>query len=488
MNLRIRVFPAIVSVATLLAMLPALPAQAADVDPGFLNPDASGDIDALALQPDGKLLVGGGFDEIGGQIRNRAARLNANGSADTGFADPNATYWVTALAALPDGKVLVAGAFEDIGAGYTRKHVARLNANGSVDTSFGDPDASTVVEALAVQPDGKVFVGGSFITIGGQDRNYVARLNLNGSLDTAFAEAGVDYDVHALALQPDGKLFVGGEFSHVAGQPRSGVARLGANGGLDTSFANPALSDIDGWDAVVHALALQPDGKLLVAGQFVKVGTQQRTSIARLNANGSLDASFLDSAADGFIDSIALQADGKMFVTGNFSMIGGQARASLARLNANGSLDTSFPSVDTDGDVDAMAVQPDGKLLIGGSFESVDGHAFVGLARLVLSDPAQQSLDAQGSTFTWHRSGAVPELIAPPILYASPNGTSYTAIGPMTRVSGGWQRTSVSLPAGTVWVRAQGRVGSGANSASSGLIASRMPAPGGDVIFIDGFE
>ena len=80
MNLRIRVFPAIVSVATLLAMLPALPAQAADVDPGFLNPDASGDIDALALQPDGKLLVGGGFDEIGGQIRNRAARLNAKPS------------------------------------------------------------------------------------------------------------------------------------------------------------------------------------------------------------------------------------------------------------------------------------------------------------------------------------------------------------------------------------------------------------------------
>src|SRR6266487_1853202 len=140
----------------LLAMAPAVRAQSA-LD-GF-DPNANNFVVALGVQADGKIVVGGAFTSIAGQPRNKIARLNPDGSLDTSF-DPNADNDVYALAVQADGKILVGGFFTSIGGG-TRNRIARLNPDGSLDTNF-DPNANSNVRAIGVQADGKILVGGAF--------------------------------------------------------------------------------------------------------------------------------------------------------------------------------------------------------------------------------------------------------------------------------------------------------------------------------------
>lgn len=197
------------------------------VDPTF-NPGSGANdrVLALALQPDGKVLLGGVFTSVGGTARNRIARLNADGSLDTSF-NPGANSTVRTLGVQPDGKVLLGGAFTSAG-GTARNSIARLNADGSLDTSFTPgTGANSSVYALVLQPDGKVLLGGIFSIVGGTARNGIARLNANGSLDTSFDPGtGANGAVHALTLQSDGKVLLGGTFTSVSGTLRSGIARL----------------------------------------------------------------------------------------------------------------------------------------------------------------------------------------------------------------------------------------------------------------------
>ena len=159
--------------ALLVALLVCLPSTSRAQLVDSFDPNANNDVRALALQADGKILVGGFFTSIGGQTRNRIALLNPDGSLDASF-DPNANGAVFAVPVQADGKILVGGAFTSIG-GQTRNRIARLNPDGSLDASF-DPNANFFVEALAVQADGKILVGGAFQFIGGQTRNRIARL------------------------------------------------------------------------------------------------------------------------------------------------------------------------------------------------------------------------------------------------------------------------------------------------------------------------
>src|SRR5690606_7375021 len=132
--------------------------------------------------------------------------------------------------------------------------------------------------------------------------NHLARLNEDGSLDADF-DPDADNLVYAVTMQPDGKLLVGGDFTHIAGQPRNRIARLNADGSLDTSFTDPAP------DRTVKHIVVQPDGKLLVTGEFLFLGAESRGLLARLNADGSVDESF-DPHVNSTIRSLALQTDG----------------------------------------------------------------------------------------------------------------------------------------------------------------------------------
>jgi uncharacterized delta-60 repeat protein len=183
------------------------------------------------VQADGKILVGGGFSTLGGQSRNNIGRLNADGTPDTNF-NPGAGgvgyLYVDSLAVQADGKILVGGNFSTLG-GQTRNRIGRLNADGTLDTSF-NPGAGgfypyVYVYSLAVQADGKILVGGQFATLGGQSRNNIGRLNADGTLDTGF-NPGAGGQVLSLAVQADGKILVGGGFSTLGGQSRTNIGRL----------------------------------------------------------------------------------------------------------------------------------------------------------------------------------------------------------------------------------------------------------------------
>ena len=222
--------------ALVVALLVCLPSTSRAQLVDSFDPNANNDVRVLAVQADGKILVGGFFTSIGGQTRNRIALLNPDGSLDATF-DPNANQGVFAVPVQADGKILVGGYFTSMG-GQTRNRIARLSPDGSLDATF-DPNVTGTtgtgaVFAVAVQADGKILVGGDFTSISGQTRNNIARLNPDGSLDASF-DANAKYFVFAVAVQADGKILVGGAFQFIGGQPRNRIARLTATGCSVTS-------------------------------------------------------------------------------------------------------------------------------------------------------------------------------------------------------------------------------------------------------------
>jgi uncharacterized delta-60 repeat protein len=441
---------------------------------GSFNPGIGGSglffppgVMALAVQADRKILVGGSFTSLAGQPRNNLGRLNLDGSLDLAFnpgVSSDSESAVLALAVQPDGKILVGGNFPTIG-GQSRTNLGRLNSDGTVDGAFNPgavgPDLSAVY-CLAVQSDGKILVGGEFTTLGGQSRTNLGRLNADGTLDTTF-NPRPDGPVYSLVVQPDGKILVGGYFTRLVGQSRTNLGRLNAAGTLDTSFSAGAGTD-DAPDSVVFTLALQADGKVLVGGLFAALGGQPRANLGRLNANGTADAAF-NPGADDFVQSLAVQTDGQILVGGDFTELGGQPHHRIARLNGTGTPDAAFvPNADGADfpSVFCMAVQVDGLILLGGTFTELDGQPRMGLARLNNTAPATQSLNYAGTTLTWLRGGTGPEILLTAFDHSS-NGVAWTSLGTGTRISGGWQRTSATVPAGRI-IRARGFTAGGGGS------------------------
>jgi uncharacterized delta-60 repeat protein len=187
---------------------------------------------------------------------------------------------------------------------------------GSLDTSF-DPGsgANSVVWAIAEQPDGKILIGGDFTIYNGAPRNRIARLNSDGSLDAGFNPgSGANNDVRAMAVQPDGKILIGGWFTIYNGAPRNYMARLNSDGSLDTGF-DPG----SGANEFLYVVALQPDGKILIGGEFTIYNGAPRNYIARLNSDGSLDTSFdPGSGANEWVWAMAVQPDGKILIGRRF--------------------------------------------------------------------------------------------------------------------------------------------------------------------------
>ena len=367
-------------------------AQAQIIDIGFSNALGSGFANAVlsvASQEDGKILAGGSFATLNGQaVPARLVRLNNDGTIDNAFTNSLGSgfnQFVAALALQTDGKIVVGGNFTTLDGNDVPDRFVRLNSNGTLDNAFTNALGSGFdgpVAPLLVQADGKILVAGNFTMLNGQSiPAELVRLNEDGTLDTVFTNAlgsGFMAAVEALAEQEDGKIVVGGNFTTLNGNDvPDRLIRLNTNGTLDVTFTNALGS---GFDNDVLSLAVQEDGKILVGGDFTTLNGQNVPQrLIRLNGDGTLDTAFtnaLGSGLDNIVSSLALQRDKKILVGGDFTTLNGQSVPQrLIRLNSDGSLDTTFTNAlgsGLDNSVFSLAIQQDGKTLVGGDFTTLN--------------------------------------------------------------------------------------------------------------------
>ncbi|MET0753721.1 MAG: FG-GAP-like repeat-containing protein [Pyrinomonadaceae bacterium] len=354
----------------------------------------------VAVQPDGKILAGAGFAYINGLFKQGITRFNPDGTLDSTFnSGTGADGTVLAIGLQTDGKIIIGGDIRSYN-GVFRNNITRINPDGSLDASFpqGDVTLNAYVLDIVVQSDNKVLVGNSS---GG-----IRRLNADGSLDTTFNfGTGTSGSVQSIVVQPDGKIIIAGGFSTFNGASRNGIARLNANGSLDSSF-NPST----GINGTVYGVALQPDGKIIVVGEFTTVNGTGRTRVARLNADGSTDLSFNSgTGADARVNTVLIQPDGKIYIGGNFNNYNGSGRDRLARLLPDGSVDASFGSsldffykdqLEIGARVYTLALQ-NNNLLVGGLFTEINDSKYASLARFtnVVNNPHTPfDFDGDGKT------------------------------------------------------------------------------------------
>jgi uncharacterized repeat protein (TIGR01451 family)/uncharacterized delta-60 repeat protein len=289
----------------------------------------------------------------------------------------------------PDNRAVFGGQFTAVdNIGFNR--VARLHVNGAVDTSFNPGQgANQEVLAIATQSDQKILIGGAFTIVDGASRGRIARLNANGSLDGGFGlGSGANGIVRAIAVQPDGRILIAGDFTFVHGTQRQRVARLNPDGSIDFSF----LANVNN---TVNAIGLQSNGRIVIGGSFTSVGNLPRASVARLNPNGSLDLTFdPGTGANAGVNALAVMGDGKVVLGGGFTGIDGIIRNRIARLNVDGTVDTSFdPGTGANGNVNTLAVAATGRIVIGGEFTNIDGMFLNRFARLKVDGKVDTSFD-----------------------------------------------------------------------------------------------
>ena len=352
----------------------------------------SGPVYSTSIQDDGKIIIGGWFDSYNGIRRNNVARLNPNGSLDTSFnPGTGASGYIRAISIQSDGKIIVGGDFTNYN-GTSRNRIARLNNDGSLDTSF-DPGsgANASVRAISIQSDGKIIIGGSFTSFNGMAINRIARLNTDGSLDASFSpEAGANGAVYSAAIHNDGKIIIGGDFTSYNRMAINRIARINTDGSVDTSFSPGTGVNFDyssGPKASVRTISIQNDGKIIIGGRFTTINETPRVWIARLNINGTLDTSFsvpgLVANDYDYVSTSSIQSDGKIIIGGYFPSGNSISRDNIARLNTDGSFDTCFESGTGAGfTVFSTSIQNDGKIIIGGLFNSYNGTGRNRLARI----------------------------------------------------------------------------------------------------------
>ena len=339
------------------------------------------DVYSTAIQNDGKIIIGGEFTSYNGTVINHIARLNTDGTLDATFnTGIGLNSYINAITIQSDGKIIIGGDFTSYN-GIARNRIARLNADGTLDVSFNSgTSVNSYVYSTSVQSDGKIIIGGEFTSFNGTAKNRIVRINTDGTLDATFnTDIGANGGVKTAIIQSNGKIIISGEFTSYNGTARNHITRINANGMLDTSF-NPGT----GANGFVYTSAIQSDGKIIIGGYFSSYNGTPRNNIARLNTGGTLDANFNPgTGANNYIYTTTIQSDGKILIGGQFNMYNGTVIGHIARLNANGTLDTTFnPGLGPNGDILTTAIQNDGKIIIGGEFTTCNGTPRNDIARL----------------------------------------------------------------------------------------------------------
>lgn len=347
----------------------------------------NGTVLAMAQQPNGEYVVGGTFSEINGQEVRRLARFKTDGSLDATFSNAAGEFGsVIDLVLQPDGKVLTTSNYQ----------VHRYQPGGTLDNSFTRGTFGATPTRLLLQPDGKVLVGG-VTRYNNQSVGGLLRLTASGTLDNTFAPvlSGTNAisQFHSMALQPDGKVLVGAYARTSSTTSNSRVLRLTSTGTTDPTFSSLPLSFGGSITAAARAnvLMVQPDGKVVLAGYIGAVGGINRSNVARLATDGSVDPGFIPPTITGNLFALALQPNGRLLVGGAFTGTG--LPGNLMRLDTDGTADASFgSSAMPNSQVRSILVQTDGAIMLGGIFTSVGGQPAMALARLTAPNVLRATL------------------------------------------------------------------------------------------------
>ncbi len=377
------------------------------------GPGFNDQVTSLVRQPDGKLLVGWFTQSVsirGESPRSKLndkrlggiGRLNLNGTADTAFNSPfDDASSVQYIALQTDGKIIVQGTFRLIGPSTNQAfNFARLNADGSLDMTFHPPSGAGATFA-AIQPDGKIITS-EFLNA---TSTQLERLNPDGSRDNTFSVFLPNGVATVNAILPDGRMIITGSFFLADGRAAR-IARLNTNGSFDATF-DPG----SGPDNTILSFVLEPDGKIIIGGKFFTYNGTAQNRIARLNPNGGLDTSFNPfNPNNRGIGALALQPDGKILV-GENDVNNLLLPVRVFRLNPDGQLDLSFPITNSgiepvNGAVNTIFLQPDGNFVIGGQFDVAFGVAEQALARIIVANvPTAAVVSVSGNVTTPDGSG-----------------------------------------------------------------------------------
>lgn len=333
------------------------------------------------------------------------------GARDTTYTPSFVNSTVRKVLVLPDGSALLGGFFGTVQdpafVSYTRGGITRMQEDGTVDPTFAEQggfgafDGVKGVMDMARQPDGKIVLIGTFSTFHGQARNRVARLNADGTLDTTFnIGTGPDDTLNAMLVQPDGKILLGGYFGTFNGVTKRMLVRLNADGSVDSGFTPPAFAGSagDGWR--VESLAMQGDGKVLVGGSFYFSGSPFKASLCRIGSSGAVDSTFNGITSGAHVagntvsirsvSEIEVEMDGRILIAGNFTAYNGTSTGGFVRLTSTGALDGSING-GGNGAINTILVQPDGRIMVGGVFTVFNGTAANRVARLSSVDGAVET-------------------------------------------------------------------------------------------------
>jgi uncharacterized delta-60 repeat protein len=308
----------------------------------------NGSVRTWATQSDGKILAGGDFTQYSGSTTNRIVRINPNGTLDTSFVSGTGfNLTVADLRVQSDGKVIAVGSFTTY-SGSSPSGIVRLNTNGTRDTTFNIGTGFTLgadARHCKIQPDGKIVVVGAFTTYSGSAQNYITRINTDGTRDTTFnIGTGFSLTAESVVLQPDGKILVAGQYTSYSGSVQNRIIRINTDGTRDTTFNSGT-----GFGGPTYALALQSDGKIICAHQNLAYSGSTTRYITRINTNGTFDNTFNANTIVGFSSTsgtqngLAIDNSGSIYWGNAFTTFSGSFVPNrIVRLNTSGAVDQTF--------------------------------------------------------------------------------------------------------------------------------------------------
>lgn len=303
----------------------------------------------MLLEDDGTVMFAGGIYNYAGDYGG-VLRMDGTGSFMNNW-DGNFFGTVRAMAKSPDGKYYMVGQFLSY-AGVDRLAIVRINADGTLDDAFdAGPDAPPIESfSVAVQPDGKVLVGGFFASWAGSGRKGLVRLNTDGSVDETFTVGtGTSGNTQVLCIKvlDSGKILIGGTFSNFNGSQRA-LARLNADGSVDDTFSHAITS------GSIQGFKVMPDGRIVTSGQ-----------LRRFMPDGSTDPTFQGQGELTNVLSVEPYPDGRILVGGIFNSVAGQPAQRFARLNADGTHDGTFDtSTGFNGNVLGIQLDAQGRIYV----------------------------------------------------------------------------------------------------------------------------